>query len=205
MSADLGHRLAELRTGNKITKEELGKKLFVKTKEISRWENGESSPDGEQLIKLSQIYHMPIDEILLNFDTESSFEYPENYANVIKPSGTNGGYANNNNGGKIIKSFNWYAFPYPVLVLLVYLIAGFRFNSWHPAWLLFLTIPIYYEMVAMSRAKSFRAKANIFPYPVLCVIFYLSLGFDHNLWHPAWILFITIPIYYMFVNSIKSR
>jgi len=104
-----------------------------------------------------------------------------------------------------IKSFNWYAFPYPVLVTAAYLVIGFWFGIWHPTWLLFLTIPVYYEMVAMNRAKSFRKKANLFPYPVLCVILYLALGFDHNLWHPAWLLFLTIPIYYMVVNAINVK
>jgi len=102
------------------------------------------------------------------------------------------------------KSFNWYAFPYPILIVFAYLIIGFMFDTWHPTWLLFLTIPIYYEMIAMSRAKTFRAKANIFPYPILCVILYLSVGFDYGWWHPWWLLFLTIPVYYMFVNSIKN-
>ena len=103
------------------------------------------------------------------------------------------------------KSHNWYVFPYPVLIAAAYLTMGFLFDVWHPTWLIFLTIPVYYEMIAMSKAKSFRAKANIFPYPILCAIFYLSIGFDYGWWHPAWLLFLTIPIYYMFVNSSKSK
>ena len=100
--------------------------------------------------------------------------------------------------------FNWYAFPYPVVILLIYLIIGFWQNIWHPTWLIFLTIPIYYTLVAMGRANGFRAKANIFPYPIVCVILFLVIGFDHSLWHPGWMLFFTIPIYYMIVNAIKS-
>ena len=111
---------------------------------------------------------------------------------------------NNAKDKTAFKSFNWYAFPYPILIVIAYLAIGFIGHTWHPTWLIFLTIPIYYEMIAMSRAKSFRKKANIFPYPILCVIFYLSMGFDYGWWHPTWMLFLTIPIYYMFVNSIKS-
>ena len=104
----------------------------------------------------------------------------------------------------VSKSQNWYAFPYPILVFTSYLCLGIFFGLWHPTWLIFLTIPVYYEMIAMNKAKTFRKKANIFPYPILCVIFYLSMGFDYGWWHPTWMLFLTIPIYYMFVNSIKS-
>ena len=102
------------------------------------------------------------------------------------------------------KTNNWYAFPYPILALLAYMTIGIFFHVWHPTWLIFLTIPVYYTLVTMKRAKSFKAKANVFPYPILCTIFYLSAGFDYGLWHPMWLLFLTIPVYYMFVNSIKS-
>lgn len=41
-----------------------------------------------------------------------------------------------------------------------------------------------------------------FPYPVLIVLIYLVLGFGLGLWHPAWVLFLTIPFYYWIVNVI---
>jgi transcriptional regulator with XRE-family HTH domain len=254
MSADLGKRLAELRKYSNITREDLARRMSVKPKDVDKWESGTLSPDGEQLIKLSKIYKMPIDEILLNFDTDKVYEPQPQADSTTTVNGT-------------IKAVNpfkaptkanivWYAFPYPILVViafliagflfnvwhpawmlfltipiyyiviamshaksftakanifpypilvfLIFLIAGFGFNNWHPSWLIFLTIPIYYIMIAMSRAKSFRAKANIFPYPILCVILFLSVGFDYNMWHPAWMLFLTVPIYYMIVNMIRS-
>jgi len=104
-----------------------------------------------------------------------------------------------------IKSFNWYLFPYPILIVAAYLLVGFFLGVWHPTWILFLTIPVYYEMVAMNGAKSFKAKANIFPYPVLCAILFLCVGFDYGLWHPAWMVFLTIPVYYMVVNGLKFK
>ncbi len=42
----------------------------------------------------------------------------------------------------------WLAFPYPILVTVVYLFIGFAFNLWHPGWLLFITIPLYYSVAA---------------------------------------------------------
>ena len=35
------------------------------------------------------------------------------------------------------------AFPYPCLVVLLYLLMGFSLKLWHPGWIIFLTIPIY--------------------------------------------------------------
>jgi len=201
MSRDLGRRLEELRMQNKLDRDGLAQKLSVKKHDIRHWEEGKESPDGEQLIKLSQIYKMPIDEILLNFDTENNFQ-PKIYAVAAAKS-----EAHTPSGGSSPSKigYNWNMFPYPIIVVAVYLLIGFLFNRWHPTWLLFLTIPIYYILIQMHKASSFKKKANIFPYPIICLLFYLTLGFDYNLWHPMWLLFLTIPIYYTVVNGIKTR
>ncbi len=41
----------------------------------------------------------------------------------------------------------WMTFPYPVLVVMLFLLAGFLYGAWNPAWVLFLTIPFYYWIV----------------------------------------------------------
>lgn len=41
----------------------------------------------------------------------------------------------------------WVTFPYPLLVVVLFLLAGFFFHAWNPAWVLFLTIPFYYWIV----------------------------------------------------------
>ena len=38
----------------------------------------------------------------------------------------------------------WMTFPYPILCVVVFLLLGFFFGWWHPGWLVFLTIPLYY-------------------------------------------------------------
>ena len=38
----------------------------------------------------------------------------------------------------------WTTFPYPILCVIVFLLAGFFLSAWHPAWVVFLTIPLYY-------------------------------------------------------------
>ena len=38
----------------------------------------------------------------------------------------------------------WMTFPYPVLCVILFLLVGFLFGAWHPAWVIFLTIPLYY-------------------------------------------------------------
>lgn len=38
----------------------------------------------------------------------------------------------------------WLTFPYPAVCAIIYLLAGFSMGAWHPGWLIFLTIPLYY-------------------------------------------------------------
>lgn len=58
---------------------------------------------------------------------------------------------------------------------------------------------------AMQAAdKPRKPAALMFPYPVLCALLYLILGFAFGLWHPCWIIFLTIPFYYWIVNVVVS-
>ncbi len=90
-------------------------------------------------------------------------------------------------------------FPYPVFLTCLYLLLGAFLNLWHPMWMLFLTIPLYYTTIEAVRKKDL----NIFCFPVLVVMFYLFIGFALNLWHPGWISFMSIPLYYWIVNIKK--
>lgn len=62
---DSGNKLYELRKKHNLTQEELAYKLKISDKAISKWENGSSKPSISNLKKLSEIYDMSIDKILL--------------------------------------------------------------------------------------------------------------------------------------------
>jgi hypothetical protein len=42
----------------------------------------------------------------------------------------------------------------PVIVTIAFFLAGFMLNLWHPAWMLFLTIPLYYTTIASIEKKN---------------------------------------------------
>ncbi len=75
---------------------------------------------------------------------------------------------------------------YPLLIVGLYLLLGFGMNLWHPGWLLFLTIPLFY----MRPTTTWQKLTN----PVAIVLIYLVLGFYFNLWHPGWLIFLLIPV-----------
>ena len=60
----MGHFLAELRKEQKLTQAELGEKLGVTNKTVSRWETGNYMPPVEMLEALSNLYGLTINELL---------------------------------------------------------------------------------------------------------------------------------------------
>ncbi|MBR3963210.1 MAG: helix-turn-helix transcriptional regulator [Oscillospiraceae bacterium] len=59
-----GKFIAELRRGKGYTQEELGKKLGVSNKTVSRWENGNYMPDIETLRLLGRKFSVSMEELL---------------------------------------------------------------------------------------------------------------------------------------------
>ena len=80
------------------------------------------------------------------------------------------------------------AFPYPVWVTAAYLILGFVFHLWHPGWIIFLTVPLFYL------PDSQRTPVRLLGNPVMITIIYLLLGTVCDLWHPGWLIFLLIPL-----------
>ena len=60
----IGSFLAELRKERKLTQAELGEKLGVTNKTVSRWETGSYMPPVEVLEELSNLYGLTINELL---------------------------------------------------------------------------------------------------------------------------------------------
>lgn len=80
------------------------------------------------------------------------------------------------------------SFPYPVFVTAAYLLLGILLDAWHPGWIVFLTIPLFY--LSESDRKPLRLLSN----PVMLLIIYLLLGCVYDLWHIAWLVFLLIPL-----------
>ena len=98
--------------------------------------------------------------------------------------------------GKLGKSL--FKFPFPVVVAIVYVALGLTVG-WHPTWLVFLLIPIYYHFAGACMTKSQKAFMMAQPIPEVIITVFLVLGVCAKLWHPAWVLFLIIPVYYWLV------
>ena len=60
---ELGKFIAQLRSENGLTQEELAEKLFIDKRKVSRWECGNSIPEFDLLIKLSEILDVSLYEL----------------------------------------------------------------------------------------------------------------------------------------------
>ena len=60
----MGAFLQELRREQGLTQEQLGEKLHISSKTISRWETGAYMPPVEMLLALSELYGLSINELV---------------------------------------------------------------------------------------------------------------------------------------------
>jgi transcriptional regulator with XRE-family HTH domain len=219
MTIQTANRLIALRKKQGMSQEQLAEALNLSRQAVSKWERGESSPDTDNLIALAEIYDISLDELVgldngsarkrqngetesagepaqldrideLTLEKEDPGEKPESKT-VSSVESTVAGHSRDITRLNFKTDINWKTFPYPVLVALVYALMGALANMWHPGWILFLTVPIYYTAL---RKNEFNI--NRIEFPLLVTPIYLMLGFIWDLWHPGWVLFLMVPLYY---------
>ena len=192
MSLQLGTKLADLRKRNGFSQEVLAEKMGVSRQAVSKWERGESTPDTDTLIELSNLYSVSLD-VLVGNKQEDTTPPPEKEQKTKTEPIEKGEALYPGLSAKLLK------FPVPLVVVALYILCGFAFKLWHPMWLLFLLIPAYYHFAIGMRAKT--KKGLLFAIPVFeaALILFLILGLALNLWSIAWILFVVAICYYWFV------
>lgn len=104
----IGKYIAELRRKNNLTQEQLGEKVGVGAKSVSKWERGINMPDFSNLSALANVLEVTVNKIL---EAGNNSNDDEVIVNTIK-------YYSNNYRKKYIKIF---------AILVVLLIAFFSF------------------------------------------------------------------------------
>lgn len=90
----------------------------------------------------------------------------------------------------------------PVVITIAYIIIGFVFDSgWAIGWILFLLIPIVETLINAIKTKN----PSHFAYPVLVTAIFLFTGMMWGIWHPLWVMFVTIPAYYAICDAINKQ
>ena len=155
MNIDIANRLFELRKKNSLSQEDLAEKIGVSRQAVSKWERAEASPDTDNLILLAKLYDVSLDELL---STEEPVERRSETADERAENEKKDRYEERFEEEEESEESFWMRFPYPLFVTIIYLCLGFAFDIWHPAWILFISIPIYYSVVGHKCRRSRHAK-----------------------------------------------
>ena len=67
---NFNEKLIELRKSKHLSQEELGHEIGVSRQTISKWESGQSYPDFQRLVLLSDYYGLSLDEFVRNLDVQ---------------------------------------------------------------------------------------------------------------------------------------
>ena len=73
----ISERLQELRKNAGLSQEQVAEMLGLSRQALSKWESGQGKPDIENIIKLSEIYHVSTDYILLGIEKKPLNSKPE--------------------------------------------------------------------------------------------------------------------------------
>lgn len=88
-----------------------------------------------------------------------------------------------------------------VIVLTYILLCSFNIQDFGKFWIIFVSYPMFTSLVEAIAYKN----ASKFAYPVFVTVVFLILGMYFDMWHPTWIVYITIPIYYSILKIFKKK
>ena len=217
MNIEFANRLAALRKEHGYSQEELAEKLGVSRQAVSKWECGESSPDTDNLIALAKIYGITLDELINPTPEKEEKKEEVEDVEVIDPKTEKEleeklekkleEKANEHAGYGV---FSAIAFP---IALVGYLLLGFFWKTpdgtavgWATGWILFIMPIIIGGFVTAIKKRKFTH----FPFPVFITFVYVGMGiigscYGVQLWHPYWILFLLIPVYYPIATALDKK
>lgn len=98
----------------------------------------------------------------------------------------------------------WNRFPFPLLVIIAYILIGVFLGYWGEGLFLAFAIPLYYlvgQLIATRRVARFVMAV----YPIAVVAWFFYMAFVLNSPHPAWAMFLTVPLVEWLVASLSHQ
>ncbi len=203
MNLKTAQRLLDYRKKAGFSQEELAEKIGVSRQAVSKWERGEASPDTDNLIALSEVYDISLDELIKGRVEEKSpiDDTDEDHVNVSFKNGID--VVDGKSGDKVHVGWNGVCVESGVNEVRVdkhgVFIKDDKGNI------------VKKDGHIFSKRSNFKSKLQYwlqhFPYPVLTVIAYLVFGCFGVAggWSAGWIVFLTIPLYYTLISAIFDR
>ncbi len=193
------NRLQQLRKANGYSQDVLAEKLGISRQAVSKWERAESSPSVDNLLDLARLYGITVDE-MLNTDGDRVVIKTQNNTKKDIKGKLKSLISKANDFGiypELARSLA--KFPFFLVVTILYVVLCFVTKLWHPLWIMFLALPIYYQFALACKGGNKKVFMLLLPIPEIIVTVFLILGFAFGIWKYAWILFLMLPIYYWIV------
>ena len=74
---DFNNRLYQLRKQKGFSQEELANRLNVSRQTVSKWEVGDSTPDMEKLVAMSDLFDVSLDLLVMGKESEARAQIPQ--------------------------------------------------------------------------------------------------------------------------------
>jgi transcriptional regulator with XRE-family HTH domain len=200
MNVEIAQRLAALRREKGYSQEELAEKLGLSRQAVSKWERAESSPDTDNLIALARLYKTSLDQLLaiepvieddIDFELEDRAHVKQDPPVPIEQPAPVG------QPSPVGQPASQQAPPAPQGVPVSPPSCAAPTTPYGPPPQQPERFdPEGYYQRADGTYRRKRTPLWAFPYPVVVAFIYLFIGFLMGLWHPGWLIFLTIPFYY---------
>ena len=218
MNIEVANRLLQYRKKMGISQEELAARIGVSRQAVSKWERAEAAPDTDNLIELSKVYGVTLDEMLKGSDeaapadAQTAADTAEPEAPAEDETAYKGGFNVNDNGDKVHIGFD-----------------GIHVHDKHGTKVdidrhgVFVNEngeqKVYTDEdgrihksadIEEKEQEHKKVRGNIWmklPYPIVTILAYILFG-TFNIaggWAYGWIVFLTIPLYYTLVEAILRR
>lgn len=230
MNVEIAQRLAAMRREQGYSQEELAERLGLSRQAVSKWERAESSPDIGNIVALAKLYGVTVDELLsleediADLEDDVRFEQQDKRTSAEEEAKQAAVRANEaavraaqaavaatqarQTAEQAVPAASPASIPAPAPAAASAPIppaASSPAPFGAPAAPTGAPVipPAYASQPPVEAARK-RGPWMTFPYPVLCVIVFLLAGFFGGIWHPAWVIFLTIPLYYWIAHIIEN-
>ena len=232
MNIETANRLYQYRKKMGISQEELAARIGVSRQAVSKWERAEASPDTDNLIELSKVYGVTLDEMLSGGSDEPAAENADSAAdntyaqNAGSPEsageaqtsdstdddgseGTSASFNINDNGDKVHVGFDGIHVHDRNGTKVDIDRHGIFVNENGEQKVYTDSDGVIHKSDDIIAAEQHK-KNNVWmklPYPIVAVAAYILFGTLNVMggWAWGWIVFLTIPLYYTLVEAIIKR
>ncbi|NLB90761.1 MAG: helix-turn-helix transcriptional regulator [Clostridiales bacterium] len=179
-------RLVELRKRHSLSQEEVAEVLGISRQAVSKWERGESSPDTENLIGLANLYQLTIDALLYGNGDRAIQKIEEEESKEKSGSQEKNGWDESDRNTKAERNIAYEEG------------SGKTQKTEEEEGKKEEREESFYQSTRweeLQAQKEEQKRRKGLSYPILVTVIYLALGVGWGLWHPSWMIFLTIPLH----------